>query len=178
MFAWGLGQVTYDWSISLCLCRPSFHWSKLRHKHKHKKNLSVFLCLCLWLCRPSFHLLTHVLVLILMPMRKWKPGFRPSAFSGSPGVLLDLTWPAFCRTSWQRFFLDIQFRHPVCIWVNRCQYWKLLLVFFQWWRTANRKIQGRTLPRQNQQQNRKLFFIDQAAARSVAWLRWWKPDEQ
>ena len=29
-------------------------------------------------------------------------------------------------------------------------------------------------PRQNQRQNRNLFFIDPAAARSVAWIRWWK----
>ena len=33
-------KVTYDWPtalcLSLCLCRPSFHLSKLRHKHKHK----------------------------------------------------------------------------------------------------------------------------------------------
>ena len=43
-------------------------------------------------------------------------------------VLLDLTWPAFCRTSWQRF-LDLRFCHPV--WLNQCQYRKLLLVFFQ-----------------------------------------------
>ena len=24
--------------LSLCLCRPSFHWSQLRHKHKHKNK--------------------------------------------------------------------------------------------------------------------------------------------
>ena len=33
-------KVTYDWSTALCLClrlcRPSFHRSKLRHKHKNK----------------------------------------------------------------------------------------------------------------------------------------------
>ena len=68
-----LVKVTYDWSTALCLylClyRPSFHLSKLRHKHKHmhKKNELVwFFFLCLSLCRPSFHLLTNVLVLMLM----------------------------------------------------------------------------------------------------------------
>ena len=61
-------KVAYDWSTALCLCRPSFYQSKLRHKHKHKhkKNelvrfscayayldlvftcLHMCLCLCLW----------------------------------------------------------------------------------------------------------------------------------
>ena len=69
-------KVTYDCStalyLSLCLYRPGFHWSKLRHKHKHKhkKNelvrfscayahayvavvftcLHMRLCVCLCLC--------------------------------------------------------------------------------------------------------------------------------
>ena len=69
-------KVAYDWSMALYLClwlcRPRFHWSKLRHKHKHKhkKNelvrfscayahayvavvftcLHMCLCVCLCLC--------------------------------------------------------------------------------------------------------------------------------
>ena len=69
-------KVAYDWSMALYLClwlcRPRFHWSKLRHKHKHKhkKNelvrfscayahayvavvftcLHMRLCVCLCLC--------------------------------------------------------------------------------------------------------------------------------
>ena len=35
--------------------------------------------------------------------------YRPSSFSGPPVVSLDLTWPAFCRTSWQLFV----FRSPI-----------------------------------------------------------------
>ena len=42
-------KVAYDWSMALYLClwlcRPRFHWSKLRHKHKHKHK-----CLCAYTC--------------------------------------------------------------------------------------------------------------------------------
>ena len=70
-------KVAYDWPTALCLCmclcRPSFHLSELRHehKHKHKKNVLVrFSCAYAYaLCRPRFHLLTHVLVPMLMLMR-------------------------------------------------------------------------------------------------------------
>ena len=72
-------EMAYEWSTALCLgfclCRPSFHSSKLRHKrkqkHKHRKNelvrfscanmlmlmstqfslaIHMCLCLCLGLC--------------------------------------------------------------------------------------------------------------------------------
>ena len=69
-------KVTFDWSTALflflCLCRPSFRQSKLRHKHqhKHKKNELVrFSCAYAHAYvdpAPSFHLLTHVHVLMLM----------------------------------------------------------------------------------------------------------------
>ena len=67
-------NVTYFWSTALCLAHACVYANPvLQHKHKHKKNERVcffFLCLCLCLCNHSFHLLTHVLVLMLM--RWWK----------------------------------------------------------------------------------------------------------
>ena len=50
-------------------------------------------------------------------------------------VLLDLTWPAFCRTSWQRFV----FRSPIL------PSSMTKSVDSNGWRKANRKIQGKTL---------------------------------
>ena len=42
----------------------------------------------------------------------------------------SLVWPHLaCVLSDE--FLDLRFSHTVYIWLNRCQYWKLLLVFFQ-----------------------------------------------
>ena len=77
-------KVTHDWAkalcLFLCLRRPRFHWSELRHKHeyKHKKNelvrfscaythayvdpvftcLHMCLCLCLCLCASENQALT------------------------------------------------------------------------------------------------------------------------
>ena len=65
---------------------------------------------------------------------------RPSSFSGPPVVSLDLTWPAFCRMSWQRFVL---IRSPIS--PSSVQIESRLLVFCCGWRKANRKIQGKTL---------------------------------
>ena len=90
-------KVTYDWSTALCLvalclslCRTRFHYSQsldfpksptsdvARLAASWPKKLAPLAkkppCLRLCLCRPSFHLLTHVLVLMLMLMRLWKPG--------------------------------------------------------------------------------------------------------
>ena len=62
-------------------------------------------------------------------------------------VLLDLTWPAFCRMSWQRFV----FRSPISpssvhmTFKIGVSVESRLLVFFWGWRKANRKIKGKTL---------------------------------
>ena len=41
-------KVTHDWSMALCLClylcRPSFHLSKLQHTLEHKRKLVCFSC--------------------------------------------------------------------------------------------------------------------------------------
>ena len=55
-------------------------------------------------------------------------------------VLLDLTWPAFCRMSWQRFVLIRSPISPSSVHIE-----SRLLVFCCGWRKANRKIQGKTL---------------------------------
>ena len=113
-----------------------------------------------------------------------------SAFSGSTGVFLYLTWPVFWRTSWQLFFIYL---HMGCkIDLIRL---KAVISNFQW--VKKRPVpppQGETLGAsdtfniqekrywflglnerkfglktiknpQNQRRNRKLFFIDLATAR-------------
>ena len=71
-------KVSYDWSTALCSCLwlwwPRFYKLKLRHIKgwaQEESTCPFFLCLCLCLCRPSFHLLTYVLVLMLVLW--WKP---------------------------------------------------------------------------------------------------------
>ena len=93
-------KVAYDWSTALCLwmclCRPSFHLSKLRHghKHKHKKNELVrFSCAYAYaLCRPSFQLLTYVLVPMLMLMHALVKTRLNLMITSRPRIFLNLVF--------------------------------------------------------------------------------------
>jgi len=56
--------------------------------------------------------------------------YRPSSFSGPRSHLTSLGL-SFVGQVDSFLFLDLQFLHPVYMWVERCRYWKLLLVFIE-----------------------------------------------
>ena len=60
-------KVAYDWVMAfcsfLCLCRPRFHQSKLRHKHKHKHKKNKLIPFSCANCTNH-----HLPILVLHPL--------------------------------------------------------------------------------------------------------------
>ena len=112
-------------------------------KVNHKRNCSLDLSILRTVLNSLMTGCVSYFKATLTPYAHW-----PSGFSVSPGVLLDQSLGLRIKGRVESsLFLDLQFRHPVYILVNRGQYWKLLLVFFQRVKKGQSKDppQGKTL---------------------------------
>ena len=98
--------MAYDWAKALCscLCRPSFHKSKLQHKHKHKKNELVrFSC--------AYAYVDPVFTCLLSDHQvDWYPGGNEVYFWNTKDRAKNLSRPCFGKL----FCLKIYFPFGLC----------------------------------------------------------------
>ena len=111
--------MVYDWAkaLCLCLCRPSFHKSKLRHKHKLKKNELVrFSC--------AYAYVDPVFTCLLSDHQvDWYPGGNEVYFWNTKDKAKNLSRPCFGKT----FCLKIYF--PFGLYSTRTVYARPVLEY-------------------------------------------------